>query len=79
MTRYEMERIATLAHNQAYKALLKMLDESDNLLLEKIETASGDKERELLDLWKASRRFKKLIAGTPEAFYAEVGGIPNTF
>lgn len=79
MTRIDQERIASLANHPGFKALLKLLDEADEILLIKLESASGDKETELLNLWRASRRFKKLIEHQPDQLYAELGNNINEF
>jgi hypothetical protein len=73
MTQIELERLASLANHPGYRALLKLLDEADETLLAALETAGKEKETELLNLWRASRRFKKLIDGRPEALLDELG------
>jgi len=70
MTQIELERIASLANHPGFLALLKVLDEADSLLLDKLYSANKKEEQELvLNLWKASRRFRKLIEGRPEELY----------
>ena len=77
MTQLELERLASLASHPGYQALLKILDEADDILLAELETTGGPKETELLNLWRASRRFRKLIAGRPEALLEELGHMFN--
>lgn len=73
MTKLELERVASLANHPGFKALLKLLDEADAELLVKLETAAGDTEQSLLNLWRGSRRFKKLIQNTPNDLMEELG------
>ncbi len=73
MTTLELERIATLANHPGFAALLKLLDEADELLLSKLETATKEKEAEILPLWRASRRIRKQFEGRPEALLETLG------
>ena len=79
MTRIDKERISLLNNHPGFTALLKMLDEADEILLEKLETAPKEKENDILPLWRASRRFKKLIKDSPAEFYEELGGTFDPF
>lgn len=80
MTKLDMERIATLAHHPGYLALLKLLDENDCLLLEKLEKEDNpERSGFLLGRWRANRSFRRLITGQPEALYEELGGSINLF
>jgi hypothetical protein len=74
MTQHELERVATLANHPGFHALLKLLDEADNILLDQLESAGKDKEAELLSLWRGSRRFKRLIEDRPEALLDALQG-----
>ena len=74
MTRLETEHLASLSHHPGFHALLKLLDESDSILLEKLEKSSGVEEAAQLSLWRASRRFRKLIENEPMRLYQELGG-----
>ncbi len=72
MTQHDLERVASLANHPGFHALLKILDEADTALLEKLESAPENKESEYLNLWRASRRFKRLIEGRPEQLLEEL-------
>jgi hypothetical protein len=73
MTRHELERIATLANHPGFKALLTLLDEEDAVLLERLESTPNKDETALLNLWRASRRFKKLIENRPQDLHEQLG------
>lgn len=73
MTPHELERISTLANHPGFKALLTLLDEADELLLQKLEASPNKDETAILNLWRASRRFKKLIENRPQELYEELG------
>jgi len=75
MTQHELERIASLATHPGWHAILKLVDEADQILLDRLETAPADKETEILNLWRASRRFKKLVQNQPESLSAELEAI----
>jgi len=77
MTHSELERVASLAGHPGFAALLKVLDEADGILLDKLEGADSVKEKEILSLWRASRRIRKILAGRPEQILEEIGGIGN--
>jgi hypothetical protein len=80
MTQNELHHIASLKGHPGYTALLKLLDESDGLLLEKIEHEdSTERMKELLGKWKSNRAFRRLITGRPEALYEELGGTISPF
>ena len=68
-----MERIATLASHPGYHALLKLIDEADTELLDRLENADAEKTVEILPLWKASRRVRRLLANRPESLAEELG------
>ena len=73
MTKLDMERIATLASHPGYHALLKLIDEADVSLLDRLETADPQLTTDILPLWKASRRIRRLLANRPEALAEELG------
>ncbi len=75
MTQLDRERIATLAGHPGWQGLLKLLDEADDVLLAQLENAPADKENEILYLWRASRRFKKLVQDYPENLADELGAL----
>ena len=80
MTQNELHHIASLKGHPGYLALLKLLDESDSILLEKIEQEDKtERIAQLLGKWKANRAFRRLITGRPEALYEELGGTPSPF
>tara|TARA_R110000868_G_scaffold56231_1_gene174220 strand:- start:240 stop:485 length:246 start_codon:yes stop_codon:yes gene_type:complete len=66
MTDLEKERVASLANHPGFKALLKLLDEADEILLQKLETSHGAEETAQLSLWRGSRRFKRIVEFIPE-------------
>ena len=76
MTRLDNERLGSLANHPGFKALLKLLDEADELLLQKLENPDSLRESENLNLWRASRRFKRLIEFIPENLHADVDRNP---
>jgi hypothetical protein len=65
MTDLEKERVASLANHPGFLALLKLIDEADEILLRKLETSFGDEETAQLSLWRGSRRFKRIIEFIP--------------
>lgn len=73
MTRHELERVASLASHPGFHALLKLLDEADEVLLRKLEQSPCPNEIDHLNLWRASRRFKRIIEHRPEELYNELG------
>lgn len=79
MTQNDLHHIASLKGHPGYAALLKLLDESDDLLLEKIEAATGEQLDFLLSRWKSNRAFRRLITGRPDALYEELGGTISPF
>lgn len=74
MTKFELERVASLANHPGFKALLTLLDEADALLLERLEKPDPKLDTENLNLWRASRRFKRLIEYQPQNLLHEFGG-----
>lgn len=66
MTELEKERVASLANHPGFAALLKLIDEADEILLRKLETSMGDEEAAQLSLWRGSRRFRRIIEFVPE-------------
>ena len=73
MTRHDLERIATLANHPGFHALLKLIDEEDEILLSRLEVTPNKDETAILNLWRASRRFKKLIENRPQDLHEQLG------
>jgi len=71
MTSRDNELISDLAGHPSYKALMRLLEEDEILLLSKLERAQGEEARELLFLWKAHRRISRVLADRPLALYKD--------
>ena len=78
MTPADKERIGYLVGNPGYTALLSALDEIDTHLLLKLETATGPEEIAQLSLWKASRRYRRVLETLP-AELANEGTVSTLF
>lgn len=73
MIRHELEAIATLAGHPGFKALMKLLDEADTELINRLESSPADKTEEILPLWRASRRIRRLLTDRPDTLLQELG------
>lgn len=75
LTKTEREYVGSLVGHPGYAGLLKLIDIADAELLERLENAPPEKEDQLLSLWRASRRIRKILTQEPEALAVELGPI----
>ena len=73
MTTRDNELISDITGHPSYKALIRLLEEDEQILLSKLERSQGEEAHERLLTWKAHRRIAKILAERPLALRLEYG------